>query len=71
MLPLSFVLGVSTTSGCCRQQRSWNQCVVGSPGAVDSQRWLVVPLKSTSNQHATPCRVQGCAAERKTRKGEG
>jgi hypothetical protein len=37
--------------------------VVGRPGAVESQRWLALPLKSTSNQQAMPCSVQGCAAE--------
>jgi hypothetical protein len=61
---VSLLLGTSTTKGCCSTQRSWNQCVAGRPGAVDSQRWLVEPLKSTSNQVARPCRVQGWAAGR-------
>ncbi len=38
-----------------------HQWVLGSPGAVDSQRCVVEPLKSTSNQQATPCTVVGTA----------
>ena len=51
-----------TTRGCLSGQRSWNQWVVGCPGAVDSQRCVVLPSNSTSNQAAMPCTVQGVPA---------
>ena len=37
------------------QDAAGYQCVVGRPGAVESQRCVVEPSKSTSNQQATPC----------------
>jgi hypothetical protein len=53
------VQGCRTTRGSLRQHRSWYQCVVGWPGAVDSQTGEVLPLKRTSNHVATPWMVQG------------
>ena len=43
------------------KERRAHQCVMGSPGAVDSQRCVWLPSKSTSNQEATPCTAGGWA----------
>jgi hypothetical protein len=48
--------------GVLSRQRSWNQCVVGSPGAVESQTQFDEPLKRTSNQVATPWTAQAPGA---------
>ena len=44
-----------------------HQCVVGRPGAVDSQRCDVEPSNRTSNQQARPCTWHERAARRRWR----